>query len=276
MSSQESLREIIAEIRGLLPAIQSARKTVSVSPEVAAWLARPSVATAPPPATPPSAMPAAPAAPEAPPRPKAAPMPPRPVPAALDAAGRVAALAELAAEVAGCVQCGLCQTRTQTVFGVGNPEAEVVFVGEAPGADEDRTGIPFVGKAGQLLTDIIEKGMRVPRDSVYICNVLKCRPPGNRDPNAEEVFFCEPYLKQQLAIIRPKVIVALGRIAGQTLLKSTSSTGKLRGVWHRYEGIPLRVTYHPSYLLRQPEEKRKTWDDIQEVMRFLAAGGMGR
>lgn len=274
MSSQESLREVIAEIRGLLPAIQSARKTVSVSPEVAAWLARPSAAIAPPPAE--AAMPAAVDTP--PPPPKAAPAPPRPVPVAAtpDAAGRVAALAELAAEVAGCVQCGLCKTRTQTVFGVGNPEAEVVFVGEAPGADEDRTGIPFVGKAGQLLTDIIEKGMKVPRDSVYICNVLKCRPPGNRDPNAEEVFFCEPYLKQQLAIIRPKVIVALGRIAGQTLLKSTSTTGKLRGVWHRYEGIPLRVTYHPSYLLRQPEEKRKTWDDIQEVMRFMAAGGMGR
>jgi DNA polymerase len=278
MDHPDSLREIIDEIRALLPAIQSPRRTVPVSPEVAAWLTQPSARPAAMPAVAPAAAPAAVAPVEAappPPVPVTQPVPAR-APAPVAAAGgdaRQVALAELAAEVAGCVQCGLCKTRKQTVFGVGNPHADVVFVGEAPGAEEDRRGEPFVGPAGQLLTDIIEKGMRVPRDSVYICNVIKCRPPENRDPNAEEVFFCEPFLKQQLAIIRPKVIVALGRVAGQTLLKSTSSTGKLRGVWHRYEGIPLRVTYHPSYLLRQPEEKRKTWDDIQEVMRFMGVGG---
>lgn len=266
MDQPDSLREIIDEIRALLPALQSPRRTVPVSPEVAAWLSAPHAR--------PTALPA----PTPGPAPQvAAPASPQPgaiAPVAANASDpRAAALAELAAEVATCMQCGLGKTRKQTVFGVGNPHADVVFVGEAPGAEEDRRGEPFVGPAGQLLTDIIEKGMKVPRASVYICNVIKCRPPENRDPNAEEVFFCEPFLKQQLAIIRPKVIIALGRVAGQTLLKSTSSTGQLRGVWHRYEGIPLRVTYHPSYLLRKPEEKRKTWDDIQEVMRFMGVGG---
>lgn len=278
MDHPDSLREIIDEIRALLPAIQSPRRTVPVSPAVAAWLTQPSARPAAMPAVAQAAAPAAMAPVEAAPPPPVPATPPAPAraPAPVAAAGgdaRQVALAELAAEVAGCVQCGLCKTRKLTVFGVGNPHADVVFVGEAPGAEEDRRGEPFVGPAGQLLTDIIEKGMKVPRESVYICNVIKCRPPENRDPNAEEVFFCEPFLKQQLAIIRPKVIIALGRVAGQTLLKSTSSTGKLRGVWHRYEGIPLRVTYHPSYLLRQPEEKRKTWDDIQEVMRFMGVGG---
>jgi DNA polymerase len=189
---------------------------------------------------------------------------------------RHAALAKLAAEVAHCTKCGLCKTRKQTVFSDGDPCAEVCFVGEAPGADEDRTGVPFVGRAGQLLTDIIEKGMKIPRSTVYICNVLKCRPPDNRDPNPDEVHQCEPYLKHQLKIVRPKVIVALGRHAAHTLLKTSESTGKLRGKWHAYEGIPLRVTYHPSYLLRSPAEKVKTWEDIKEVMKFLdqaSAGG---
>ncbi len=278
MDHPDSLREIIDEIRALLPAIQSPRRTVPVSPAVAAWLTQPSARPAAMPAVAPAASPAPMAPVEAAPPPPVPATPPAPAraPAPVAATGgdaRQVALSELAAEVAACMQCGLCKTRKQTVFGVGNPHADVVFVGEAPGAEEDRRGEPFVGPAGQLLTDIIEKGMKVPRESVYICNVIKCRPPENRDPNAEEVFFCEPFLKQQLAIIRPKVIIALGRVAGQTLLKSISSTGKLRGVWHRYEGIPLRVTYHPSYLLRQPEEKRKTWDDIQEVMRFMGVGG---
>jgi DNA polymerase len=159
--------------------------------------------------------------------------------------------------------------RIQTVFGTGNPHADLVFVGEAPGAEEDRQGEPFVGRAGQLLTDIIEKGIKIRREDVYICNVLKCRPPENRDPNPEEVVCCEPYLLRQLELIQPKVICALGRIAAQTLLRSSESTTRLRGKWHNYHGIPFRVTYHPAYLLRSPGEKRKAWEDIQEVMKVL-------
>lgn len=194
----------------------------------------------------------------------------------LDAAGRLAALGEMDDEVRGCVKCGLSQTRIKTVFGAGNPTAELVFVGEAPGADEDRQGMPFVGRAGQLLTDIIVKGMKRRREDVYICNVLKCRPPDNRDPSPEEVFYCEPYLLRQLEIIQPKVICALGRVAAQTLLKSTTPIGRLRGRWHTYHGIPLRVTYHPAYILRCENdrarllaEKRKVWEDVQEIMKLL-------
>jgi uracil-DNA glycosylase len=186
------------------------------------------------------------------------------------------ALDALAAEVAACTRCGLSETRTQTVFGAGNPAARLVFVGEAPGEQEDLKGIPFVGAAGQLLTDIIEKGMRMTRDEVFICNVLKCRPPGNRDPLKEEAAACEDYLKRQLALIKPKVIVALGGHAAKTLLRTDESTGRLRGSWHFYEDIPLRVTYHPSYVIRQkndPEafatEKRKVWEDMKAVLRLL-------
>lgn len=191
---------------------------------------------------------------------------PAPDPGAAAVASDLEALQGL---VAGCQKCGLCNTRTQTVFGVGNPRAEIVFVGEAPGADEDRKGEPFVGRAGQLLTDIIEKGFKIPRPEVYICNVLKCRPPENRDPNPDEVLHCEPYLVRQLELIQPKVIVALGRIAAQTLLKTDKSMGRLRGEWHRYQGIPLRATFHPAYLLRKPEDKRLAWDDVKEVLRLL-------
>ncbi len=166
-----------------------------------------------------------------------------------------------------CVKCPLAETRTQTVFGSGNPEAKLVFVGEAPGFDEDRQGKPFVGRAGQLLTDIIEKGMLLKRSEVYICNVLKCRPPDNRNPQVHEVEMCEPYLIRQLEIIQPKVICALGTYAAQTLLKTTQPIGKLRGAWHFYHGIPLRATYHPAYLLRNPADKRKTWTDVLEVMK---------
>ncbi|MCX8063735.1 MAG: uracil-DNA glycosylase [Candidatus Hydrogenedentes bacterium] len=172
-------------------------------------------------------------------------------------------------EVKVCTKCGLHKTRTQTVFGSGNPKAQLVFVGEAPGAEEDKQGLPFVGRAGQLLTDIIVKGMKMRREDVYICNVLKCRPPNNREPNPMEVYYCEPYLLRQLEIIKPKVICALGRVAAQTLLKTTESIEKLRGKWHNYHGIPLRVTYHPAYLLRNPADKKKAWIDIQEVMKLL-------
>ncbi len=193
-----------------------------------------------------------------------------------DAAERLAALGAIEDEVRACTKCGLSRSRTKTVFGVGNPNAELVFVGEAPGGEEDRQGMPFVGRAGQLLTDIIVKGMKRRREDVYICNVIKCRPPENRDPSPEEVFYCEPYLLRQLEIIQPKVICALGRVAAQTLLKNTTPIGRLRGRWYAYHGIPLRVTYHPAYILRcepNPErlkaEKRKVWDDVKEILKVL-------
>jgi len=230
------------------------RKTVSLSPEVAALLAIAGPATVPPGGVRPAATP--PAAP--------------PDPAAAAIGDPAAALAALAKAVSGCEKCSLCKTRTQTVFGVGNIHADLVFVGEAPGADEDRQGEPFVGKAGQLLTDIIVKGMKMRREDVYICNVLKCRPPDNRTPNPEEMALCEPYLIQQLDLIRPKVICALGAVAAKCLLKTDDSVGRMRGRWHHYQGIPLRVTYHPAYLLRKPEDKRKTWDDVQEIMKVLS------
>ena len=181
--------------------------------------------------------------------------------------GELEALAE---EVSACTKCGLCEGRKQTVFSDGNPHADLVFVGEAPGEQEDLQGIPFVGRAGQLLTGIIEKGMKIKRRDVYICNVLKCRPPNNRDPSNEGKAQCEPYLIRQLELVRPKVICALGGHAAKTLLKTNESTGKLRGKWHFYHGIPLRVTYHPAYLLRSPGEKAKTWDDIKEIMKVLS------
>jgi len=174
-------------------------------------------------------------------------------------------LAQLdAAQVRGCTKCKLHTTRTQTVFGVGNPDAKVVFVGEAPGRDEDLQGEPFVGMAGQLLTKILA-AIGFQRDDVYICNVLKCRPPNNRDPEADEVNACEPYLLRQLEIIQPKLICALGRHAAYSLLGSTSSLAKLREHVHDYHGIPCMVTYHPAALLRNPQWKRPTWEDVQRL-----------
>lgn len=186
-------------------------------------------------------------------------------------------LEELAAAVAQCRRCGLCETRTQTVFSDGNPQAKLVFVGEAPGEDEDRQGIPFVGRAGQLLTKIIEArgsmGLNRQQD-VYICNVLKCRPPGNRTPHADEMHQCELFLVRQLELVRPTVICALGGVAAKQLLKTDAPVGRLRGKWHFYHGIPVRVTYHPSYLLRlsgeqEKAEKRKVLEDVQAVLRVL-------
>ena len=178
-------------------------------------------------------------------------------------------LENVATEVAQCARCSLGESRNSPVPGEGHPKASLVFVGEAPGAEEDRQGRPFVGRAGRLLTDIIVKGMILSRDDVFICNVLKCRPPGNRKPTPEEVVQCEPYLLRQLDLIQPKVICALGATAAQTLLKTTQPIKALRGVWHNYHNIPLRVTYHPAYLLRNEKDKRKTWEDVKEIMRVL-------
>jgi DNA polymerase len=166
-----------------------------------------------------------------------------------------------------CKKCGLGHTRKNFVFGVGNPHADVVVVGEAPGADEDEKGEPFVGRAGQLLTKILE-AVQFKREEVFICNILKCRPPNNRDPQAEEVESCEPYLWKQLEIIKPKLILCAGRIAGQSLLKTNASLGQLREKMHDYRGIPLMVTYHPAALLRNPNWKRPCWEDVQKFRKL--------
>lgn len=173
--------------------------------------------------------------------------------------------------VSSCELCSLSQTRTQTVFGTGNPDADVLIIGEAPGAEEDKQGEPFVGRAGQLLNGML-KAIGFTRNDVYIANILKCRPPQNRDPSPEEAEQCWPYLKRQIELVQPKVILALGRIAAQRLLKTNTSLGRLRGKQHYLEDItvPVIVTYHPAYLLRAPQEKRKAWEDLQFLMNKLA------
>ena len=173
-------------------------------------------------------------------------------------------LDNLAQSVSTCHRCDLHRSRKNTVFGAGNPHAEWMFVGEAPGAEEDRQGLPFVGRAGQLL-DAMLVAIGLERDQIYIANVLKCRPPQNRDPQGTEVERCEPYLHRQVASIQPKIIVAMGRFAAQSLLKTTRPISKLRGERFRYSDaeIPLVVTYHPAYLLRNPIDKRKAWDDLR-------------
>jgi DNA polymerase len=182
---------------------------------------------------------------------------------------REAQLAQLAREVAGCTRCAeLARCRTQTVFGVGDSRARLCFVGEAPGADEDSQGEPFVGAAGQLLTRII-KAMGLEREQVYICNVLKCRPPGNRTPAPDEVANCRGFLERQLELIRPEYICALGAVAAHTLLDSTQSIGRLRGRFHQYRGIPVLCTYHPAYLLRTEAAKKDVWEDVQILMREM-------
>jgi uracil-DNA glycosylase len=183
----------------------------------------------------------------------------------------------LAAEVAKCVRCPiLVANRTRTVFADGSPTARLMFVGEAPGADEDRLGVPFVGRAGQLLTDMITKGMGLTREEVYIANVIKSRPPENRTPEPDEVANCLPYLERQIAIVRPEFLCLLGKTAASALLDTALAVGRLRGRWHRYRGIPAIVTYHPSYLLRQPSAKKEAWDDLQMLMKAMGLKPPGR
>jgi DNA polymerase len=178
-------------------------------------------------------------------------------------------LALIAEEVRGCTRCGLHEQRNQTVFARGNPFAELCFVGEGPGADEDRLGEPFVGAAGQLLDRMIA-AMGYHRDEVYICNVVKCRPPNNRKPEPVEMASCMPYLTQQLALVQPKVIVALGATAMQGMMGTTEGITRMRGKWKLYKGsIPVMPTFHPAYLLRQPAAKRDVWSDLQQVMKHL-------
>jgi DNA polymerase len=176
------------------------------------------------------------------------------------------ALLDIRRRLGECARCKLAGGRTKLVFGTGNPRAELMFVGEGPGADEDLQGEPFVGKAGQLLTKMIE-AMGFRREEVYIANVVKCRPPGNRDPEPDEIEACEPFLKEQIAAVRPKVVVALGRFAVQTLLRDGTPISRQRGRWRTYEGVKLMPTFHPAYLLRNPPEKKKAWEDLQLVMK---------
>ena len=185
------------------------------------------------------------------------------------ASDKAARLLPLAKTVAACRKCGLCETRTQTVFSDGGPHARIMFVGEAPGADEDAKGLPFVGRAGQLLTRMIEDGMGIPRKDVYITNILKCRPPGNRNPEPAEIASCRGYLEEQIGIVRPEVLVALGKFAAQFLLDMDEGIMRLRGRWGDYHGIPVMPTFHPSFLLRQPEKKRDAWEDLLKVLAKL-------
>ncbi|MCA8974576.1 MAG: uracil-DNA glycosylase [Planctomycetes bacterium] len=203
------------------------------------------------------------------------PAPPRPAAHAEPAAAtsvdgpRGHSLDALRGELIGCTRCKLSERRKSVVFGEGNPEARVLFIGEAPGANEDRTGRPFVGAAGQLLDAIINNAMGFDRSEVYIANVNKCRPPNNREPQPDEVAACLPFLRQQVQLIRPEVIVCLGRVAAQNLLGRTESATRLRGMELEYEGIPVVVTWHPAYLLREPSRKRETWEDIKRCNRLL-------
>ena len=187
---------------------------------------------------------------------------------ATDPLQQTQSLADVATLIAGCVACKLCSGRTKTVPGEGLATARLVVVGEGPGKTEDETGRPFVGRAGELLTKILE-AIKLPRDQVFICNVVKCRPPENRLPQYDEIAACVPYLHRQIELIKPKVILAMGGTAAQTLLNTKQSLGALRNQVHRFRGIPLIVTYHPAALLRNPNWKRPTWDDVRIAARIL-------
>lgn len=204
------------------------------------------------------------------PRQAAAPEPPAVAPLAR---GETDDWESLRAEVAACTKCDLCRTRTQPVFGAGNTQARWLVIGEAPGAEEDRRGEPFVGRAGQLLNAML-RAVQLPRESVFIANMVKCRPPGNRDPSAQELAACRPYLERQIALVAPRIVLAVGRIAAQNLLGAEMPLGKLRGRVHALAGgTPVVVTYHPAYLLRSPGDKRKAWDDLKRARSLAGSEG---
>ena len=202
------------------------------------------------------------------PAPPAAPAAELPIPVAAVLAGGAAGLSSIRADIGDCRRCKLCQTRTSIVFGEGSPTARLMFVGEGPGRDEDLQGRPFVGEAGKLLDRMIV-AMGLARNQVFIANIVKCRPPRNRDPEPDEVAACGPFLKAQIAAIGPTALVALGRYAAQTLLQDTTPISRMRGTWQTYAGIALMPTFHPAYLLRNPADKRLVWQDLQDVMKRL-------
>ena len=196
----------------------------------------------------------------------------RPAPAATElpispdiaAVAPVDTLEAIRSDIGDCQRCKLAPTRTTIVFGSGNPSAEIVFVGEAPGYEEDQQGLPFVGEAGRLLTKIIES-VGIKREDAYICNILKCRPPGNRNPEPDEVLVCSPFLKRQIASIRPKIVCCLGKFAAQTMLQRADPISRLRGEFHDIDGMRVIATFHPAYLLRSPEKKREVWEDMKQI-----------
>lgn len=210
------------------------------------------------------------AAPASDPEPAVAEAPEAAAPEAAAPEAEPVTLSSLTEQIAACTACGLCETRTKTVPGQGNPQPEIMFIGEAPGADEDQQGLAFVGRAGQLLENMLIK-LGLSREEVFIGNILKCRPPGNRNPEPGEMDACIGYLEAQIAILQPKVIVALGRISAQRLLETETGIGRLRGNWMQYQGIDLMPTYHPSYLLRDENKQKRweTWSDMQKVMEKL-------
>lgn len=189
----------------------------------------------------------------------------RAMPSAAAASGPRPSLPEVRERLGDCQRCPLSEGRHSIVFGDGNPAAEILFIGEGPGAEEDKRGLPFVGRAGELLTRMIERGMGIPRSEVYICNIVKCRPPGNREPLAHEIAACRPFLDDQIAAVAPKVIVTLGRPATSVLLGRDLSITRVRGVWHDYRGTPVMPTFHPAFILRQytEENRRLVWQDLQ-------------
>lgn len=197
-------------------------------------------------------------------------LPPTEVAASLTPDVRLQRLDEVKRLAQGCRACRLCERRNSVVFGSGDPDANLMFIGEGPGAEEDRQGLPFVGAAGELLTKIIG-AIDLRRDQVYIANMVKCRPPSNRDPQPDEVDACRRYLEHQIDLVRPKIIVALGRVAAQALLRSNDSLGRLRGVWHELRGAQVRATYHPAALLRSAKYKRPTWEDMKVVRDRLSS-----
>ena len=182
--------------------------------------------------------------------------------------GETPTLEEVRTALGDCTRCRLCEGRAQIVFGDGNPEADLMFIGEGPGAEEDRRGLPFVGRAGELLTQMIEKGLGIPRSSVYICNIVKCRPPQNRTPLADEAATCRPFLDGQISAVRPRVIVALGKPASSLLLGRDVAITRVRGIWHEYRGVPLMPTFHPAFILRQytPQNRHLVWDDLKAAL----------
>ncbi len=198
-----------------------------------------------------------------------------PLPAAqspgMETASVSPSLLEIRADLGDCRRCKLSSGRKNIVFGQGNPKASLMFVGEAPGSDEDEQGLAFVGRAGQLLTDIIEKGLKIPRPEVFIANVIKCRPPQNRNPEPDEITSCQPFLEAQIRAIQPRVLVGLGKFAGQWLLKTAEPISRIRGRLADYGGIPVMPTWHPAYLLRNPAAKRDVWEDMKVVRALLDA-----
>jgi DNA polymerase len=196
-------------------------------------------------------------------------LPAAPVREGRDSAAAERALAAIRDEIGDCKRCRLCEGRNKIVFGQGSAGADLMFVGEAPGADEDAQGLAFVGRAGQLLTDMVEKGMKMKRSDVFIANVIKCRPPGNRPPETDEITTCQPFLEAQIKAIQPRIIVALGATAGKFMTKTGDPISKLRGRFASWDGIPVMPTYHPAYLLRNPSAKKTVWEDLKLVMDVL-------